>query len=258
MNNLLRADFYRMYRKRKLWICVLSMLAVSAAMIVMQYTAMDYKVSLDRVIFLPMTFYGLAIGALTSFYIGDDFCDGVIRNKLIGGNSRSAVYFSNLFVCCSAALAVYLLTTAFTFGVGVFFFQCNVSQQEFLHCFLPGLLTCMAFTGIFGMISMLCAERTVSVMVCMALAFVMLFLCLHTNQIVIQQPMKNGMPNPHYVGGMKRAVYEILHDLNPYGQTAQLSSMECFSAVRWICMDLIWIFVSLGPGSRLFAKKDLK
>lgn len=258
MSKLLRADFYRMYHNKKFWICVSSMIIVALMFIVMQYTAMDYVVALDRVIFLPMSFYGLAIGALLAFFIGDDFSDGVIRNKLVAGRGRSSVYLSNLICGWSACIAVYLLTAAVTVGVGMNFFENNVSMTQFAAYLILGIFTCLAFGSIFGMLSMLIGDRTLSVLICISLAFIMLFLCLHTNQIIVQQPTKDGTWNPYYVGGIKRAVYELLHDLNPCGQAAQLSSMEYLNPVRWICLDIFWIVLAIGLGNRVFGKKDIR
>lgn len=258
MSKLLRADFYRMYHSKKFWICAVSMLIVALLLIVMQYTAMDYVVALDRVIFLPITFYGLAIGALVAFFVGDDFSDGVIRNKLVAGRGRSAVYLSNLISGWSACIVIYILTTGVTAAVGLKLFEKNVSSSQFMTYLGLGLFTCLAFGSLFGMISMLIGERSRSVLICLSLAFIMLFLCLHTNQMIIQEPYKDGVVNIHYVGGIKRVMYELLHDFNPYGQAAQLSAMECLNPVRWICMDIFWMVLAAVAGNAIFYKKDIK
>lgn len=258
MSKLLRADFYRMYHDKKFWLCLGAMLASAIMFIIMQYTAMDYVVELDRVIFLPMSFYGLAVAALIAYFIGDDFHDGVIRNKLVAGSSRSSVYFSNLICSWTACLAVYGITVTVTAAIGLPLFENSISLVKYLQFFIIGLFTCLAFGSIYVMLSMLLGERTRAVVVCMGLAFFMLFLCLHTNGMIVQEPYKNGLPNPHYVGGVKRMVYEFLHDLNPFGQAAQLSSMEYLNPVRWIGLDVFWIGLASVFGNFLFLKKDIQ
>lgn len=257
MSRLLYADLYRMYCKKRFWLFVASMIVLALMFIIMQYTAMDYVVSLDRVLFLPMSFYGVVIAALISLFVGDDFSDGVIRNKLIAGRHRSSIYMSNLVACWTACLTIYFFTIITTVGVGIHFFENNVTLENLFVFLILGLFTCMALGSVFCMLSMLLANKATSVMVCMGLAFCMLFLCLHTNQILMQQEYKNGVLNPHFVNGIWRVLYGILHDINPMGQVAQLSAMEYFNSFRWICCDVFWVLVGVVFGNIVFQRKNI-
>ena len=245
LSRLLRADFYRMYGKKCFWMFAGAMAAAAMMFIGMQYTAMDYQVGLDRVIFLPMSFYGVIVSAMISLFIGDDFSDGVIRNKLIAGRRKKEVYLSNFIVTQTACAAVYVGMTAMTVGIGIHLFENNVSVNEFLVYFLLGLLTCLAFGSIFCMLSMLIGNKSTAVMVSMGIAFFMLFLCLHTNQVLVQTEYKNGVLNPHFISGIRRIVYE-------------LSAMNYLNPIRWIFCDMFWIVIGVGVGSFLFERKDIK
>ena len=258
MNRLICVDIYRMYNNKRFWLSAVAMIAMAIMFIVMQYTAMDYAVALDRVIFLPMSFYGVLTASLISLFIGDDFSDGVIRNKLVAGRSRSSVYMSNMLVGWMASLSIYLLMVAVTTGIGICLFENNVTYGDYMSFLFLGLFTCLAYGRIFSMLSMLSGNKASSVMICMGLAFFMLFLCLHTNQVLVQQEYKNGILNPHYVSGGKRIVYEILHDINPTGQAAQMSDMNYLDRVRWISCDLFWMVVAAGVGNIVFQKKDIR
>ena len=66
----------------------------------------------------------------------------------------------------------------------------------------------------------------------MGIAFAMLFLCLHTHQVMV---------HPEAASGLRRTVYGILHDLNPCGQAAQLSAWQTWNPLRMALCDLIWI-----------------
>ncbi len=258
MSRLLRADLYRMYRGIIFWTSLGSMFGIAGMLSVMQYTSMSYEVPLSRVIFLPMSFYGVIAAALVSFFVGEDYHDGVIRNKLVAGHTRNNIYLSNLICSLLACLTIYVVISLILTAIGSSFFENDVTIENFVKFFLLGILTCLAMGSIFGMLSMLIGERTIGVMVCMALAFGMLFLCLHTNQIVIQEPYKNGQVNPNYMGGVLRKIYELIHDLNPMGQAAQLSSMEYLNLTRWIILDIFWIGFTMILGNRLFLKRDMK
>lgn len=258
MSRLLYADLARMYGKRRFWLFATATVAIATMFITMQFTAMDYEVPISRVIFLPMSFYGVLIAALISLFVGDDFSDGVIRNKIVAGRSRHAIYLSNLTTVWSACLVLYLISATVTTGVGIFLFEIDISANKFFIYLTLGIFTSMAYSSIFCTLSMLIGNKSSAVMFCMALAFFLLCMCLHTNQIMVQPEYKNGIRNPLYAEGVRRLIYSLFHDLNPSGQAAQLSSMEYFNVFRWICCDLFWILISIVPGPILFYKKDVK
>lgn len=257
MRKLLSADLFRIFHSKWFWICLGGMLAIAIAFIVMQYTAMDYTVPLSRVIFLPMSFYGVAVGALVSLFLGEDFSDGFLRNKIISGHSRRNIFASSLIVSCLACTVIYLTVTAFTASLGCLFFEIDVSPSQFLQCLILGIGMCLAYSSIYCSVTMVCGNKTTSVVLCMGLAFFLLFSCLHTNQIMVQPAFKNGMPNPSYVEGFAKSVYGFLHDLNPSGQAAQLSAMDIFHPAHWMACDLWWFFAS-GIGCLLFRKKNIQ
>ncbi|MDO5575419.1 MAG: hypothetical protein Q4G60_15725 [bacterium] len=258
MNRLLRADFYRMYRKKWFWLCTLAMLALAVVFILIQKTAMDYEVMLDRVIFLPMSFYGVATAALVSIFIGEDFSDGVIRNKILTCGNRAHIFYSDLIVSCTACVTVYLFTITLTIGIGSLLFQSNLSAGKLMGYCLLGLFTCIAYACIYSLISIVLMNKSMAVAVCMGLAFAMLFLCLHTNQIMVQSQYQDGVLNPHYAAGIKGVVYGILHDINPSGQSAQLSAMQCFQVIRFVAADLFWVLLSCICGVKWFQSRDIK
>ena len=110
---------------------------------------------------------------------------------------------------------------------------------------------------LFSVITVLCGNKTQAIIWCMGLAFGMLFLCLHTNEVLVQTEYRDGILNPHYVGGFRRVVYGIFHDLNPCGQVAQLSGWKVWHPIRIALIDLFLISGLTVMGCRLFDKKDI-
>lgn len=257
MRRLLTADAFRISRSKWFWLCLGGMLALAGAFIGMQYTAMDYKVALSRVIFLPMSFYGMVCAALVSLFAGEDYSDGFIRNKLIAGHSRCNIFASSLIISSLACIILYLVCTLFTACIGCLLFKRDITSFRFLQCLVLGLGMCMAYSSIYCTITMLCGSKTTAAVLCLALAFALLCSCLHTNQVMVQPAIKNGMPNPAYVDGFAKVVYGFLHDMNPTGQAAQLSSMTIFHPTRWLLCDLFWILAA-GVGCTVFHRKDIQ
>lgn len=171
MRNLLRADIFRMYKGKWLPLCALFMAAVSVAFVMIQRLAMEYTVSIDRVLFLPMSLYGVAAAALVSMFVGEDFSGGVIRNKIISGAARRDVYRSGMLAGGLGCLTVYLLTVSITIGLGVCLFPITITAGKIVGYVALGMCTCMAYASIFHMISMLLGNRNTGVVACMMLAF---------------------------------------------------------------------------------------
>ena len=108
------------------------MVASAVGFCAMQYTAMDYVVALDRVIFLPMAFFGIAAAALVGMVIGEDFSDGIVKNKMISGKSRASVYFANLVASTLGCILMYLFTIMISYGMGIHLFENNVPFEKLL------------------------------------------------------------------------------------------------------------------------------
>lgn len=257
MIKLLRADFSRLWRSFSFWLSLFGMLALAGFFMVMQATGMDYTVPLSRVIFLPMSLFGIAMAAFVSVFVGTDFSDGFIRNKLLTAERRSSLVFSHIIVSSTACVIVYTLVTAFSAGVGQFFFENNVDGAVFYRYYLLGVGMSTVLGCLFSVLSLLCGSKTRAVVLCMGLSFVMLFLCLHTNEVLVQAEYKDGILNPHYISGLRRELCSILHDLNPCGQAAQLSAWEVWHPIRGVCLNILMLFGLTALGCRLFQIQDI-
>ena len=147
MIRLLRADLIRLGRSFSFRLSLMAMLGLSAAFMTMQATAMDYTVPLSRVIFLPMSMYGITIAAFVSVFVGTDFSDGFIRNKLLTAEHRYNLVVAQIIVSCLACLIVYTTVTVFTAVIGRFFFENNVDLVKLLRFYGIGAGMCCAFVS---------------------------------------------------------------------------------------------------------------
>lgn len=257
MIRLIRADLVRLGKSREFRLSLVGMLVLSAAFMTMQATAMDYSVPLSRVIFLPMSMYGVAAAALVSVFAGTDFSDGFIRIKLLAVRRRRSYVLSQIFVSCIACAALYTAAAVFTSGTGRFFFENNVTADDLLRFFLLGVSMSLASGTLFAVITLLLGEKTRAVVVCMGSAFGMLFLAMHTNSLLVQDRYKDGVLNPKYVGGIRRIIYGLLHDLNPCGQAAQLSTWQVPHPVRVLLFNLLLTAVLTVLCCMLFERKNI-
>lgn len=234
------------------------MLVIASVFMVMQATSMEYTVPLSRVIFLPLSFYGVAAAAMVSVFTGRDFADGFIRNKLIFSKSRSQVVLSQIVTSCIACGLVYSVTVLYTFGTARFFFENNVEPDLFAGYFALGLSMSAAIACLFCVITLLCGDQTRAVVWCMGISFGMLFLSLHTNQILVQTRYKNGARTRITWKEQKESCMGSYMIWNPCGQAAQLSCWEVWEPMRAVLCNGLWILGTAAAGIVLFQRKDIK
>ena len=103
------------------------------------------------------------IPAFVSLFVGTEYSDGTIRNKLIIGHTRLSIYLSNLITGVAAALiftAAYLIA-----GLAVGIPLCGVTgvnYRELVTLLLLSIVTMTATVSLSTLVGMLCQSRAVT------------------------------------------------------------------------------------------------
>lgn len=113
MNKLFRAGLYRLHKNKGAYACVIIPPIYSVCLMFSQYMQMKESGAnylLDPFLFHFLLVMGVLLSVFVSLYVGTEYHDGTLRNKLISGSSRNAVYGSNLWISflvgtCSVLLA---------------------------------------------------------------------------------------------------------------------------------------------------------
>lgn len=275
MSRLLQAGFLRI-RKNHIFIggLILTFLFPTAVIINHRIETAQYGASspLDNFLFVGPISISIILAVLCSLFVGTEYSDGTIRNKLVVGHTRTGIYFSHFLLCAFAAALMYLLTllSAFAFGMPLL----GLPMMQFpslLLYFASGLLLCIAYAALFNMISMLCASKSRANIICILTAFFLLiigFILLQSlnapKTIQIAELSVNGeivvdeVANPQYLTGMKREVYQFFYELLPGGQALQLANLEIIHPFRVIMLSLSVTVLTNAVGSFFFNRKDLK
>lgn len=114
MRKLLYANFFRLWKSKIFWILeVLSVIigSIFSILAIINTQSMGenwYLRNGNYYFFCVLVYIGAIISIFSSFYIGTDYSDGTIRNKLSTGHSRMDVYIVNLIVTvvCGILFAV--------------------------------------------------------------------------------------------------------------------------------------------------------
>ncbi len=274
MIKLLNAGFARL-RKSKLF-CLLMLFTVGFALCVNFSLYRDMKthgehIEVDQVMLIYAISIGIVIAIFSSLFLGAEYSDGTIRNKICIGHRRIDIYVSNLLVTAITSLFSYIVFIVVTACVGIpLLGPIKMPMTELLALLGCILITVIAYSAIFTFIAMVISNKAITAIVSIMLAFGLMMAALTCFQVISTQEfvstisMVDGemieqvIRNPKYPSVEKRMVYQILFDINPAGQMYQLAGMENPNVIILPLYSLGILIVFTATGIVLFNKKDIK
>ncbi len=275
MSRLLAAGYSRLWKSKVFWIEMGAVLVYAAVFMLngcRQAAANGYiSYSLDTFYFHFAASVGLFGAIFTSLFIGTEYSDGTIRNKFVVGHSRAAVYLSNLVVTGSATLlmAGAWMLTALIGAPALGFWKTGAAQL--LLYLLIAVLFIAALSAVFTLIGMNVSGKATSAVVTLLLALGLLLAAGMLFSSLSQPEMTSGvtvttdgvsmtdpMPNPSYVGGMRREVYTFLMDVLPTGQGLLMANLSIERPLRMLAASAGIAAAATAGGLLLFRRKDLK
>ncbi len=286
MTKLLSANFLRLRKTTLLWaalgVCVgLGALAVFGEFRIQLSMTSDmstpgaaqYKSLLEGRFFEYAAFIGILAAAFISLFLGTEYSNGAIRNKVAVGHSRLSIYFAGLITGFAASLlcmAGYMLSCL---AVGAPLLGWFTKPASLLLWAIAGSVVMLAaFCAIFTFVAMNCSRKATSVVICLLGVFVLLIVTvvidgrLNAPEFIQGYEMSvNGQvvnavpePNPRYLRGTERAVYQFLYDLLPTGQSLQYTMLNFTEPGKLMGLSGLVCAVFTGAGVALFRRKDLK
>lgn len=273
MRNLLRANFSRLKRDGIFWSCMLTVLLCAAGFMVLwclEDADKGLVRDLDTFYFRFSAAMGFFYAMFTCLFLSVEYGEGTIRNKLAVGHTRREVYLSHLLTVFAASLCIALAwLTGGLAGVPFLGFL-TLGPAETALCLAVAVGFTAAFSAIYTFIGMLNDRRsatviTISVWLILLLASGLMENALYepefaTNVMMTVDGMQmaNPEPNPYYISGLQRTVYEFLTDFLPTGQSSSLQNIRLDHPARMLLSSAgITAAFTLG-GLRLFERKDLK
>ena len=277
MRKLITANFFRFRKDRFSW-CIIGIIVILSLVNVFNsarsyenMAAMGYTTSLDDYYFNQAPPIGAFLALLISMFLGTEFSEGTIRNKLCIGHKRDEIFLSNFISCAFATIAltaVWLLTSALLFGmIGPLVMEVS----KFIGCIFVAIGFAVSFAALYTVIGSLSSNKAMTIIytfvvfIILAMAASALFdrlsepelnegMTLVGTQLVEMEPT----PNPLYLSGAIRTVCEVALNLLPTGQALLLSEVAIEYPVRSIALGAVFTIVTLLVGSMLFRRKDIK
>lgn len=280
MRNLIFANFSRLWKSKIFWLLNIfcfsfgvfsyTLVAVNTRNLGqgwLEYNAHTY-------FYLPFLFIAIVIAIFSCFYIGTDYSDGTLRNKLIVGHSRTGIYLSYFLTTTIVAMlfvSAYLLAALI---VGIPF-----SGRAVIACVelqpwrvMNYILVIVEYTALFVVLSMLDSNKARNVVIglLVAASVILLGMMLYSRYVqpefvkhVVVLPdggieLKQGAENSEYLSGSIRTVVEWITLILPSGSV--MLSLDKTLGFDWRnpIISVIMIFVLNSIGIQLFKKKDIK
>lgn len=301
MIRLMTANFMRLFKSRAFWVCVMISPALEIlALIFNLLWSVPFRrtqVPLEPSLFENTPNLVLLLAVFAGLFLGTEYSDGGLRNKLIVGHSRAAVWLSGLLTCFAAGLMIFAVQFSTDLALGLAReYRRTVPTEEVISRVLICIGAIAALSAIFTLLGTLVSGKStcVTAAICLALA-----MAIGSSMILTElaepeylTPMtitypdeigENSEPrvetvtekNPGYVGGTLRQTLETLSDLLPTGQLFQMgSSAVTFAengeptgrdtgsfterAAPMIGYSLGLVFLATVGGMRVFRKKNIR
>lgn len=277
MIKLLRAGFTRLRKNKLFWLLVIFSIGLGLYMIFINYSGMkNYGdiIEVEQLMLNYSTIIGIVIAIFASLFLGVEYSDGTIRNKIIIGHKRINIYLSNLIIVTITSLFSYILFLGIVASIGIpLFGEITLPISKLLMLLGCIFVTIIAYSSIFTFIAMIISNKTITAVVSIMLSFGLIMIALTCLSILseteyIQSAEITNLdlgeykyieePNPHYPSEEKRKMYQTLLDINPAGEMFQIAGRTVPNLSVLPLYSLGIIIVITGTGLVLFKKKELK
>lgn len=274
MIKLLNAGFTRLRKNKIFWLLTLFSIGLALFMIYTQYSDMKkygQVIEVEQLMLNYSTMIGIVIAIFTSLFLGVEYSDGAIRNKISIGHKRTNIYLSNLIITSITSLFSYILFMVVIVIIGIPLFG-GITMSILALLKLIGYIFVMilAYSSIFTFLAMLIDNKTITAITTIMLAFGMMMFALvcleiiNTQEYIQEASMVSGemkfeeVKNPKYPSENKKKVCQTLLDINPAGQSFQLTGRTAPNLKVLPIYSLGILVVFTGTGLVLFKKKELK
>lgn len=198
----------------------------------------------------------------SSIFIGTDYSDNTIRNKLTVGYTRKEIYLTNFITICLSNLLITAITTIVVAVIGTILFHWKLTNTSlFTLYYFSGLLMLIAFSGLFTFMAMLIQGKAISSITCI-LTFLLSYLAesiIRTLVLGLYEGIAVSEQFSFLSDEMiSQTALEWIYDFLPTGQSMQITSGIVLNPLRLPLCSLLFTSVTVSFGLIIFCRKDLK
>lgn len=281
MIKLIRSNFSRLWKSKIFWLGMIFMFGMGSYAVFSRYTEVnkkpEYSYDMGDLLFAGDMWLIVIAAVFIGLFIGTDYHNGTIRNKLIVGHTRTEVYFSNFIVCISALLMMHFAYFVPVIGIGFPLVGNSASTGSLIKLTLISIATLISLCSIFLLISMLIHSKSNASVTAIIISVLFLMSAMMIQNKLdgpeyyedydyvytdeegnVHEKHIDREKNYDYVDGTKRKVYEFLYDFLPGCQMYQITQQNPENPERLPIYSFSIIVVTTACGIFLFRRKNLK
>jgi ABC-type transport system involved in multi-copper enzyme maturation permease subunit len=220
-------------------------------------------------------FFGALFAGL---FMGTEYGAGTLRNKLVMGHRRVKIYMAQWL---AVNTGMQLMLAAWLLGglSGIYYIGLwQMPPAEIAGYITVSILALSALSAVYALVGMLCANKAAASVIVIFL-FIVLFAGSGMVMSRLEQPeMRSGgytlatneatgqtefvpeeeNPNPEYISGTTREVYQFIWDLLPTGQMISAVQLEITQPWRLAGYSALVTAAVTAAGVFFFRRKDVK
>lgn len=280
MRKLLSSNFFRLWKSKIFWVlegisAIVGAVFYALAVINTRNIGENwYLGNGNYYFFLVLVYIGVVMAVFGGFYVGTEYSDGTIRNKLSAGHSRRDIYLSNLLITVAAGILFSVTHILASICVGLPFlgglFWDALAALGWRV--LAGIIMILCYGSIFTFFSMQDSNKSRNLIVTFTLALAILLGGLlvfgrlqepeFTTRMVMQgdgsYQRQDGIPNSRHISGTTRTIYTFVDACIPASQAYNICRSEGeFQPLSAVCLlGVATAITTVGVAG--FKKKDIR
>ena len=205
MKNLLKCEYSRLFKSSAFkWVILYMLFLLTINFVFGDYYFYQQDPSTfnnDSSLFKNINQLMIIIPLFIASFIGTEFSDGTVRNKLVSGKTRSQIYMTDYIVTYSFTAAINIILVAIEYILGNIFFEAEreITMEKIGIFILYSSVFFAAYNAIFIIIPMLIhkksAASTISALGCFGMYISPIIIEMLTSYKKIFAHLFNILPN---------------------------------------------------------------
>lgn len=280
MSKLLCVNFRRLFHMKSFYLAITLMMFYPIMSCTSDYAEIleyGYAHYIEESIWSFGTMLSFAMPVLVYLFIGPDYTDKTIRNKLIIGYSKKDVFLANMFTMMGACFTLFLVWKITFCAIGLPLLYVGNPLYIDILISLEELAACMLLTSILVLLVMFVSGKVSAGILAMVLS-----LCLIASGVIIKTRLAeeefidseptwiefdgtvhvNGtnatVPNPKFIpeGPTKEAI-RYIERINVGAQLLDVTDNHEIAPVWYLFFDNVMIGLIVAGGIVLYKRKDI-
>lgn len=248
MSKLLRANFARLRKSRSFWVCMILQIFLAAVKFLYRYAVDPEKAVIFGGQCIAGSYIMIFLSVFITSFICTDYSCKTVRNKLIIGQSRGAVYLSNFITVLTGSIAIaaayWVTLSAAALSLGG---ETGMPLNEFCFVILSQTAAVTALVSLYAALSELVTSKSKAVTAALIASLIMVAVFHATKDMYIEFNVQ--------VGLNLQAVF--FNDIMPSGQLLQMETGADIPRI-FPFYSLAVTAISTIAGVLIFRRKDLK